>query len=113
MRARLTDGSALPRIPADRLGLAWQGQTDGWRYGAQLSRVFSQSRTATLEEKSAGYTLLGADIGHTWGTSHGDLSLFLRGRNLLDEEARNHVSFLRDLAPLPGRNWQLDLNYQF
>ena len=32
------------------------------------------------------------------------LELFVDGNNLLDEEARPHTSFLKDLAPLPGRN---------
>jgi len=29
---------------------------------------------------------------------------FLRGSNLTDREARPHPSFLKDLAPLPGRS---------
>ena len=31
--------------------------------------------------------------------------LFLDGTNLLDEEARAHTSFLKDVAPLPGRGF--------
>ena len=30
--------------------------------------------------------------------------LFVDGSNLLDEEARPHTSFLKDVVPLPGRN---------
>jgi iron complex outermembrane receptor protein len=37
----------------------------------------------------------------------------LRGANLTDEEARNHVSFLKDLAPLPGRDVRLGLRVAF
>jgi iron complex outermembrane receptor protein len=37
----------------------------------------------------------------------------LRGTNLTDEEARNHVSFLKDLAPLPGRDVRLSLRLAF
>jgi iron complex outermembrane receptor protein len=29
--------------------------------------------------------------------------VFMDGTNLLDEEARPHTSFLKDLAPRPGR----------
>ena len=32
-----------------------------------------------------------------------DVRLFLDGRNLTDQEAREHASFLKDIAPLPGR----------
>jgi len=39
--------------------------------------------------------------------------MILRGRNLADEEARNHVSFLKDVAPLPGRDLSLGLRVAF
>ncbi len=39
--------------------------------------------------------------------------LFVEGRNLTDEEAREHASFLKDLAPLPGRNFRAGLAYRF
>jgi iron complex outermembrane receptor protein len=31
------------------------------------------------------------------------LELFLNGNNLTDEEQRLHTSFIKDLAPQPGR----------
>jgi iron complex outermembrane receptor protein len=30
-------------------------------------------------------------------------------QNIFDVEARNHVSFLKDIAPLPGRNFIIGL----
>ena len=33
--------------------------------------------------------------------------VLLRGTNLTNEEARNNVSFLKDVAPLPGRDVSL------
>ena len=41
------------------------------------------------------------------------VELLLRGTNLTDQEARNHVSFLKDLAPLPGRDVRLDVRLDF
>ena len=38
------------------------------------------------------------DGGNAW-------EVFLDGSNLLDEEARPHTSFLKDLVPLPGRGF--------
>jgi iron complex outermembrane receptor protein len=35
----------------------------------------------------------------------GDLWLFAKGYNLLNEEIRNSVSFLRNFAPEPGRSF--------
>jgi outer membrane receptor protein involved in Fe transport len=37
--------------------------------------------------------------------------LLLRGTNLTNEEAYNHISFLKLQAPLPGRN--IALTYRF
>jgi iron complex outermembrane receptor protein len=33
-----------------------------------------------------------------------NLSLYLKGLNLTDEEARVHSSFIKDLAPLAGQS---------
>ena len=43
----------------------------------------------------------------------GNVSLFAEGHNLTDEEAREHVSFLKDVAPLPGRNLRVGVSYRF
>ena len=60
---------------------------------------------APFETPTAGYTLVSADIN--WDVTSGegmDVSLFVRGSNLLDEEARRHTSLVKDVAPLPGMN---------
>jgi iron complex outermembrane receptor protein len=46
---------------------------------------------------SVGYRLFAGRTGHEF---------IFRATNLTDEEARNHVSFLKDLAPLPGRDFR-------
>jgi iron complex outermembrane receptor protein len=66
-------------------------------------RVQSQRRHAPDELTTDGYTML--DLTATWDIQVGPAtaSVLLRATNLLDEEARNAVSFLKDVAPLPGR----------
>ena len=39
--------------------------------------------------------------------------LLLRGANLTNVEARNNVSFMKDFAPLPGRDVSLGLQVAF
>ena len=39
--------------------------------------------------------------------------ILLRGTNLTDEEARNHVSVLKDTVPLPGRDIRLTYRLMF
>ena len=42
-----------------------------------------------------------------------NVTVFAEARNLTDEEAREHASFLKDIAPLPGRNLRVGVAYRF
>ena len=42
-----------------------------------------------------------------------DFVVFLKAKNLLDEEARDHASFIKDVAPRAGRSLVLGARYQF
>jgi iron complex outermembrane receptor protein len=41
------------------------------------------------------------------------LRLFVDGRNLTNEEIREHVSFLKDIAPSPGRSVRAGVAWKF
>ena len=41
------------------------------------------------------------------------LKVTLFGRNLLDEAARNHSSFVKNEVPLPGKNYGIKFNLAF
>ena len=95
----------LPRLAPWRAGaeLRWEGNQ--WRAGLGAIRYARQDRVAEHEDESAGYTLVNANLAWHLDMAGGNaLELFVDGSNLLDEEARPHTSFLKDLAPLPGRN---------
>ena len=95
----------LPRLAPWRAGteLRWEGNQ--WRAGLGAIRYARQDRVAEHEDESAGYTLVNANLAWHVDMAGGNaLELFVDGNNLLDEEARPHTSFLKDLAPLPGRN---------
>jgi iron complex outermembrane receptor protein len=114
VRAELRDtGEPLPRIPPRRyrLGLHYQG--DKLQGRIEGIRAEKQDRVSELELPTAGYTLLNASVGYTFFTSRAVYDVLLRGTNLTDEEARNHVSFLKDLVPLPGRDVSLSLRVSF
>lgn len=94
----------LPRIAPWRAGaeLHWEGEH--WRAGAGAVRYARQDDVAEFESETAGYTLVNANVAWHLDTPGGNAwELFVDGTNLLDEEARPHTSFLKDLAPLPGR----------
>lgn len=103
----------LPRIPTARVGLGLDWELGGWRAGAGAVRYFEQDRTAQFEETTPGYTLVNASVAYHWDMANAGWEVFLDGRNLTNEEARPHTSFLRDLAPLPGRSLAFGVRMHF
>ena len=104
VRAELTkENEPLPRIPPLRVGgrVRYNGGTV--RADMGLTRVTTQSRVGTLEEETTGYSMLGMSLGYRLFTGPVTHDFLLRGTNLTNGEARNHTSFLKELAPLPGR----------
>jgi iron complex outermembrane receptor protein len=82
----------------------------------EVRRVGEQDRVAEFELPTDGYTLLNAFLSYKpFRGARGaeGVTLFLEGRNLTDEEAREHASFLKDLAPLPGRNLRAGVAWRF
>lgn len=104
VNAELEDtGEALPRIPPLRFGsrLRYNGGTV--RADLGLTTVTTQDRIAPLEEETEGYSMLDLSVGYRLFTGEVTHDFVVRGSNLTDQEARNHTSFLKELAPLPGR----------
>lgn len=110
--ARLDNGSNLPRTPPRRLGAGLEWARGAWAAGLKVLRYADQDDTAPGESATDGYTLVDADLSYEFGTD-GRWRLYLRGRNLGDNEARNHTSLLKDTAPLPGRNFILGIRARF
>ena len=112
VRGQIDGGPNLPRITPTRLGAGFSGGYGRWYGGVDVSQILDQDRISPLETETPGYTLVSADIEYNlpgrWPTS-----LYLRGRNLLDEDARRHTSFLKDVAPLPGASVLLGLRAEF
>jgi iron complex outermembrane receptor protein len=114
VRAELRDtDEPLPRIVPPRLGAAVVYQGSPWSARVEVRRVQKQDRVAELETETPGYTMLDASVGYRFFAGRTIHDVALRGTNLADEEARNHVSFLKDLAPLPGRNISLSYTILF
>lgn len=112
-RAEDGRGRALPRIPALRhtVGVAWQ--QGPWSAGADWQFTRAQNRVSANEEPSDGYNLLSAHATWRWERGAAAWEVFARGSNLTNEEARPHTSFLREIAPLPGRNFGVGVRWIF
>lgn len=99
------DGN-LPRMVPSRVGGELRWELGQWRASVGAVRYARQDDVATFETATPGYTLADAHVAWHMDTAGGNaVELFLDGSNLLDEEARPHTSFLKDLVPLPGRGF--------
>lgn len=108
VEGELDSGEHLPRLPPRRAGARIQYHNDGWIAGLEATRYDDQNKIGPLEEPTAGYTMLNADLQWTIGRDRSaQYEIFVRGTNLLDEDARRHTSFLKEVAPLPGRNYSV------
>ncbi len=103
----------LPRIPPLRWGVGARWELGPFRFVTELRRVGKQDRVTAYETPTDGYTMLNASAAYVFFTGAVGHEITLRGSNLTDEEARNHVSFLKDLAPLPGRDLRLTWRVMF
>jgi iron complex outermembrane receptor protein len=107
-----TDLGPPARIPP--WSVTGRGVFEGgwWNGRLEVRRVAGQDRVAEFELPTDDYILVNASIT-VRPLKDKDFKVFLDARNLTDSEAREHASFLKDLAPLPGRNFRLGVGYQF
>ena len=104
VRGRLRGGDDLARMPAARLGGRVQAKWGQLTADATLYRVFRQHRVASGERETSGYTMLNMGLSYDMAAGPSDLTLYLSARNLLNQKALNHASYLAHAAPLPGRS---------
>ncbi|HVS31721.1 MAG TPA: TonB-dependent receptor [Thermoanaerobaculia bacterium] len=113
VRATLDGGGNLPRIPPQRHSASLTYQGARFSGMAEVRRVTAQNRVAALEEPSPGYTMVNANVSYRFFLADTLHEVLLRGTNLTDELARSHVSPLREVAPLPGRDVSLSYRLSF
>ncbi len=115
VRAKDRDNDTnLPRIAPFRLrtGVNYFNE-DLFRARFEVQQVFAQRETADFETSTDGYTMVNAYLSKDISMGDHVLEIFLRGSNLLNEKARNHVSFIKDVAPLPGASALLGVRIRF
>jgi iron complex outermembrane recepter protein len=103
-RAKLKSGASLPRIPALRLLGGVEAQSDTLTGRVEVEWVASQNQLAAFETSTPSYTVTNMSINWKPTGRDGPVSLSLSANNLFDIEARRHASFLKDFAPLSGRD---------
>ncbi|MBF7073874.1 TonB-dependent receptor [Glaciecola sp. MH2013] len=116
IRTRLDNtenGRFLPRTPPTRFGVSANYVLNEWQAELSVNHHFEQDRTAEFETSTDAYTLVDLDLNYQTAYQNVDLTVFLKGRNLADEEARVHTSFLKDLTPVQGRSFIFGVRANF
>jgi iron complex outermembrane receptor protein len=114
VRADLLGGQGrVPRIPSLRFigGLEANGGAFGGR--VEVEHVTRADRVATFETETPAYTLVNASAAWRPFGDANPTALILSVNNIFDVDARRHTSFLKDFAPLPGRDVRLTARFSF
>lgn len=113
VRGRLKDGGNLPQMPPLRYGIELHYERGPMHFGIDSFWHEEQDDVAAHERATDGYAMVDVDLSYRFALGNSDLLLFLRGSNLLDEEARRHTSPLKEIAPLPGRSAHFGARAEF
>jgi iron complex outermembrane recepter protein len=113
VRARDTrNNDNLPRISPLRLGAGLQYSLNGFSAKLDILRAFNQSKTAENELATDGYTNVGAILAYKLPVKF-NVELFAKANNLLNDEIREHASFLKDIAPAGERSLLIGVRADF
>lgn len=116
VRARLKDSDvSLPRItPARaRVGLDFRYQGLSIRPEAIFASRKSEDDVFPLETATAGYGLFNINGSYTFGNDRVANIISVSAFNLNDRLFRNHLSFIKNLAPEPGRGVRASYTLRF
>ena len=114
VRARLTGtGEGIPRIPAMTLGTGANYRQGPLVMRVSARRTMEQADTAPFETTTAGFTMVDASVSYRLIVGRLFHDITLVATNLTNSEARLHTSFLKSVAPLPGRELRLVYRLNF
>jgi iron complex outermembrane receptor protein len=116
VRAELKSGNVpLPRITPARARIGLDFRYKG--LSVRPEGVFAADRKIDdvfpLETPTAGYGLFNVNGSYTYGTEHYAHIFSVSGFNLGNRLFRNHLSFIKNLAPEPGRGLKVSYTFRF
>ncbi|HPU16563.1 MAG TPA: TonB-dependent receptor, partial [Polymorphobacter sp.] len=107
VNAEIKSVGPAPRIPPLRLRGGLTLGNDSWIGEVTAEYGAAQNRVAVNETTTPDYVLLNANLTWTpWTDKPGTYFIFAVD-NILDQDIRRAASFLKDYAPLPGRDFRL------
>jgi iron complex outermembrane receptor protein len=113
VRASVQSTGPAPRIPPFRILGGLEAQSDLVNGRIEIEWTSHQNRVAAFETPTAGFTMVNASLAfHPFGHANRS-SIVLSANNIFDVDARRHASFLKDYAPLAGRDLRISARFMF
>jgi iron complex outermembrane receptor protein len=103
----------LARISPMRVSTGIQMSRSSWLSDLDLRYVFKQDQVSQGETITPSYFLVDASIHYDILLGGRGLTVYAKLNNIFDQEARNHVSTIKNISPLPGRNAVLGIQGTF
>ncbi|VVT18801.1 Iron complex outermembrane recepter protein [Sphingomonas sp. EC-HK361] len=111
VHANIVDLGPVPRIPPARVLGGIEAQGDRFTARAEVEHLFKQTRIAAFETPTSDYTIVNASIILSPFGRDSKTQLLLSANNIFDQNVRRHASFLKDFAPLAGRDLRATLRF--
>ena len=107
-------GGNVPRITPVKNVYRFALENENVTYDVKIIDVQKEDDIGFGESLTDGYTMVDFDIRRSIAIgSDEELVLSVFGRNLMDEKARSHTSYVKNEVPLAGRNFGIKLNFNF
>ncbi len=111
VHASIVDLGPVPRIPPARVLGGLEAQGDRFTLRGEVEHLFEQNRITAFETPTQSYTIANASLSLSPFGRDSKTTLLLSANNLFDVNVRRHASFLKDFAPLAGRDLRATLRF--
>jgi iron complex outermembrane receptor protein len=111
VHANIVDQGPVPRIPPARVLGGLEAQGDRFTLRGEVEHLFDQNRVAPFETPTKDYTIVNASLSLSPFGRDSKTTLLLSANNLFDVNVRRHASFLKDFAPLAGRDLRATIRF--
>ncbi|MEX2963347.1 TonB-dependent receptor [Microbulbifer sp. TYP-18] len=108
-----TGNRDIPRMPPWRLGAGAEWSSASWLLDVTATYVAEQNNPGAFETKTDSYLEVNASLHYRLSGWLDNASVFLKGRNLGDQDIQNATSFIRNFAPEPGRSLELGIRWEW
>ena len=111
VRAKTTAGN-LPRVAPLSFLVGADAKWENFKLRTELDYSDKQNKLSSYELPTESFAQVNAFL--TWTPEvNQNVKFKLSALNLFDEEARQHSSYLKDVVPLPGRNFRFSIKAAF